>query len=359
MPQVDPSSANLANLPVATLPQLSVQNLAACEVAKGYRLQGAAVDADTMYLVVAGTMHMQLADDHLRVDTGSVLLVPAGLQPHIAPQCGAAAEILATRNILMRDHGLLVFDATGGKSPALRVLVGRIGGGASIMLEAKGPVHASIKDDPLSRHAIEALDAELDSPGPGATDLVAALMKLCFMKFVRQMPHGETAAISTETSTGRGIARAVAAVLSQPALDHSIAALAKRAGMSRASFLRHFSRHTGASPRDFVMKARLTEASNILASTQMTIKEVAAAAGFSSRSHFSRAFQTAFGSSPKEYRARHPQDRDTILIDDDKTMVNATSREGSREAQNGSIGEPHANHKTTRDAQKSTENVAF
>lgn len=298
-----------------TLPQFSVQSLAACEVANGCQLRGSAVNADTMYLVIAGTMHMQMSGRCVKAPAGSLLLAPAGLQPTMAPRPGPAVEIVATRNTLIRHGGLLVFDATRGKRAALRVLVGRVSGGLSTLLGATEPTQALLPDTPLSRHAIAALNEEFAKPGPGAADLVAALMKLGLMLFVREMDVGHREMSKSDSTAGNSIARAIAAIVSHPAADHSIASLSAVAGMSRASFLRHFSRHAGTSPRDFVERTRLLEASSLLTSTEMPVKDIAAASGFNSRSHFTRVFQAAYGTSPADFRLGHPENRDTILVE--------------------------------------------
>src|SRR3546814_21190892 len=49
-----------------------------------------------------------------------------------------------------------------------------------------------------------------------------------------------------------GLSRAVAAILSQPAAPHSVAALAKAAAMSRSAFAKAFEEVMGTTPIEFV-----------------------------------------------------------------------------------------------------------
>jgi transcriptional regulator GlxA family with amidase domain len=56
------------------------------------------------------------------------------------------------------------------------------------------------------------------------------------------------------------------------------------------------------SPMEFVAKTRLHHAAEMLRSTNMPVKVIAASIGFSSRSHFSRAFRDGYGADPSSYR---------------------------------------------------------
>jgi transcriptional regulator GlxA family with amidase domain len=54
-----------------------------------------------------------------------------------------------------------------------------------------------------------------------------------------------------------------------------------------------------------VLDQRLRRATGLLASSQLSVGEVAAECGFPRPEHFSRAFRSAFGISPSMYRAKH------------------------------------------------------
>jgi AraC family transcriptional activator of mtrCDE len=98
------------------------------------------------------------------------------------------------------------------------------------------------------------------------------------------------------------LARAVAAIIENPAAGHTVDSLASLAGMSRASFSDHFSRAFGQGPIDFVQKARLRIAARLLRVTDLPIKVIAQSVGYAGPRPFARAFLAGYGQGPSEYR---------------------------------------------------------
>ncbi len=78
--------------------------------------------------------------------------------------------------------------------------------------------------------------------------------------------------------------------------------LADMLNMSRNGFLHLFRKETGVSPQSYSRRKRLDDACVMLHFSDTPIEEVAAAAGFYDRYHFSKAFKREFGVSPGEYR---------------------------------------------------------
>lgn len=286
---------------------LTVRNFAVCEVQRGMRLIGAAVDAPTAYLVLAGGLHMWLPGRKpIATRQGSLVLLPAGVKPSIAFDPEPALDIAATRSCLTRHEGLLVFDAANGHAGDLRVLVGRVGtgegAGPGLLGMVSAPVIGDLSDLKGAREAFTRILAELDSPKLGSAAMMAALMKTCLIFFARRF-HKEMAAATRPAQTlGARLSGVVSAILAHPADTYCVETLADIAGMSRSTFARQFSEATGIGPMEFVMRARLRRASTLLKETDLSVKQVAAQAGFISRSHFSRAFRDTFGSDPSSFR---------------------------------------------------------
>jgi len=81
-----------------------------------------------------------------------------------------------------------------------------------------------------------------------------------------------------------------------------LAAAARQANLSAFHFLRVFERVIGATPHQYLMRARLRRAARLLAADSRPITEVAFDAGFGDLSNFVRSFRRAAGLSPRRFR---------------------------------------------------------
>lgn len=79
--------------------------------------------------------------------------------------------------------------------------------------------------------------------------------------------------------------------------------LARSLGVGYSSFRHRFKEQTGLSPAQFQQLIRLNQARDLLASTTLSISEVAARCGYETVSYFSRAFKEKAGRTPTDYRA--------------------------------------------------------
>ncbi|CAG7633549.1 AraC family transcriptional regulator [Paenibacillus allorhizosphaerae] len=66
--------------------------------------------------------------------------------------------------------------------------------------------------------------------------------------------------------------------------------------------IRVFKRHLGMPPHRYIHERRIKKAEQLLASTEMTVNEVAQTLGFNDVSYFSASFKKTSGVSPSEYR---------------------------------------------------------
>jgi len=81
-----------------------------------------------------------------------------------------------------------------------------------------------------------------------------------------------------------------------------LTALANVAGVSLFHFAREFKRSAGVTPHYYLMQKRVERAQQLLANSDLTLAEVALAAGFSDQSHLARRFREMLGLTPREYR---------------------------------------------------------
>jgi AraC-like DNA-binding protein len=102
------------------------------------------------------------------------------------------------------------------------------------------------------------------------------------------------------------IARVLRRLDSRIGERHTLADLARDAGLSRYHFLRTFRRVTGVTPHQWLLRARLREAARRLVANHESITDLALDVGFDDLSNFIRSFRAEFGVSPSRYRGRRP-----------------------------------------------------
>lgn len=93
-------------------------------------------------------------------------------------------------------------------------------------------------------------------------------------------------------------------IVAEPAADHRLAELAKRASLSERHFRRIFLDQTGITPGRFVERVRVEAARELLERTITPIDAVAAGCGFGSPETMRRAFLRVVGVGPSDHRAR-------------------------------------------------------
>ena len=80
--------------------------------------------------------------------------------------------------------------------------------------------------------------------------------------------------------------------------------LASRAYLSTGYFHRIFKSVTGEAPIEYLQDIRLQKAAEMLSSSSATVKQTAAAVGYSDMKHFYKIFGQKYGTTPKQYQER-------------------------------------------------------
>jgi transcriptional regulator GlxA family with amidase domain len=78
--------------------------------------------------------------------------------------------------------------------------------------------------------------------------------------------------------------------------------LAAVAGLSLYHFAREFKHSAGVTPHYYILQKRLEQARDMLARTDLSVAEIALAAGFADQSHFTRQFRHILGTTPRDFR---------------------------------------------------------
>lgn len=80
--------------------------------------------------------------------------------------------------------------------------------------------------------------------------------------------------------------------------------LGREMGMSRVQLYRKLKSLTNYSPNELLRKMRLKKAASLLASSELTVAEIAYEVGFSSPSYFTKCYKEQFGESPTDFLKR-------------------------------------------------------
>jgi len=113
-----------------------------------------------------------------------------------------------------------------------------------------------------------------------------------------------SARLAAQTVPQSAIRRAQEWILDNPQLGLSVHDIADRAGMSDRNFARVFRHQTGMTPADFVEATRVDAARRLLEGTNLPLKRIASACGFSGADAMRRAFRRRLGVGPRDYRMR-------------------------------------------------------
>jgi len=296
---------------------VAVEAFAICEVRKGFQLVGGPSAAIEVHYVLSGTMHLMIPGQPAIVcGPGSVVLIPPGLAQTMAADDQPARDVSAAEHCTMTREGMMMFDATGdgvsGGGGDLRVVCGlimaSISGSFGLLDAVTRPIVEDLREVPIVRQGFALMLDEISAPTLGSRALIGALMKACVVMLLRRhfAGSGHDFGVLSSLRDPR-LGKAVAAVLDKPAAPHSVASLACVAGMSRSAFAREFSHSLAMSPMAFVARTRLHHGAELLRSTKLPVKLIAASIGFASRSHFSRAFASAYGADPSRFRSERAE----------------------------------------------------
>ncbi|HEY3332228.1 MAG TPA: AraC family transcriptional regulator [Capsulimonadaceae bacterium] len=141
-----------------------------------------------------------------------------------------------------------------------------------------------------------ALVADIDG-----LDISAQLARICRLQELLGRIFGDSGTLVREP---RWLAKARAELVAHGEREPSLTAIAELVGMSYESFRKRFTASVGVSPGHYRASAKVIAAEDLLATTDMTIKQIASALGFADEFHFAHRFKKLTGESPGAYRQR-------------------------------------------------------
>ena len=283
-----------------------VEAFALCQLSEGWRLCLPGPPQVMLHFVLKGEGLIRGPDGASRVIKDAYLAV---VPPGAAHVLETGDEIEDERRIDSPPEGMPVHRIVAGSSADSNLVVAcgivdvRYGKSLGLFDHLQDVLVVDLSMVPEVRASFESILREHDHQVPGTNALTAALMTQCLVHLFRRLPSDPDRALPWLLALqDRRLARALDLMLEEPAGEHSVDSLAEVALMSRSAFASRFAAAFGRSPMNFLHNVRMQKAAELLQIGSLAIDEVAAHVGFSSRSHFSRAFKKFTGASPVAFR---------------------------------------------------------
>jgi AraC family transcriptional activator of mtrCDE len=257
------------------------------------------------HVLLDGVCTLELPTRHITLRAGDVVVLPGG-QPHRVrtdgagrPQ-GVVETPGSTFDTIRSREGEGVIDLFCG-----HYSFGR-GAGSLLFQSLPDPLYVSFAEAADANEIVRMLSTimrqEAHNDGPGAAAILSCLSSALLAMVLRKSNRPLTETALWTAADEEWMRTVIDSVLREPGADWSVARLARLAGMSRATFARHFPRRTGMTIGAFLTHIRLMVAAGLLTETGLTVTAVAAEVGYHSESAFSRAFRVATGSTPARFR---------------------------------------------------------
>lgn len=155
---------------------------------------------------------------------------------------------------------------------------------------------------PRTRAALDLLAAEIARDEPGQDAVLRRLLDLVLVLALRAWCASEAPSPWFRALDDAEVGEALRLLHAEPAHRWTVAALAARAGLSRAAFAARFAHLVGEPPLTYLTGWRMTLAADLLRDTEDTVAAVAKAVGYEDPFAFSVAFKRNRGASPSDWR---------------------------------------------------------
>lgn len=119
----------------------------------------------------------------------------------------------------------------------------------------------------------------------------------------------EQAQPAADSLNANAIELAIARIQNEFDRNLDMRLLAQELGVSYSWFRSTFTTHTGLGPHQYLLEFRLVRARNLLAETELSVKEVALQTGFEDEHYFSRLFRQKLNTTPSQWRSRSRRPR--------------------------------------------------
>jgi AraC-like DNA-binding protein len=275
------------------------------------------------HVVTSGRCWLDVAGepDQTALDAGDLVVLPTGrrhwLRDDPATPATELDDILASTP--RDEHRRL---RHGGRGRQTSLLCGgfALEGGTSHPILGALPPTLVVRGSggrpvPWLAATIRMLTEESVADAPGAEEVVSRLADALLMQALR------LALIELQDRDGPRvlalgdpqIAEAIALIHNQPERAWAVGELAAEVALSRSEFAARFRDLVGESPVRYLTRTRLARAAALLRTSDASLAQIAARAGYRTPFSFGKAFKRVFGISPGAYRV-HGNGRPNLQI---------------------------------------------
>jgi AraC-like DNA-binding protein len=167
------------------------------------------------------------------------------------------------------------------------------------------PQVLTLRADDWDTRLVAMLGEEIDLDAPGQDAVLDRVLDLILVSGLRTwLTRPESPA--PDWYRGRSdpaVGQALSLIHDEPGRDWTVASLADRAGVSRATLARRFTDLVGQPPMAYLASWRLALAADLLREPGSTVAAVAHRVGYSSGFALSAAFKRVRGVTPQQHRA--------------------------------------------------------
>lgn len=288
--------------------EISTDPFALCELRGECNLGLGREPTATLHYVLSGEGEITLRGRNpVKISRGSLVLIPA-MQSHSLRSFGDSsdpipacrpAELNLARLLQSSDH------ASNGQLTALcsHITIG-LRGARDIVDLVRQPMVECVSPGSRIEQPLTRLLEEVSHPGLGSRAMIRAILLECMIDMLRLRLAAQDQALAWMAALkDPSVWAALRLMLDEPGQGHTVVSLADAVGMSRSAFAKRFSDAYGSGPMELLRDLRMGMAGALLKQTDLPVKRVAQMVGFSSRSAFSRMFETKTGQSPRNFRA--------------------------------------------------------
>ena len=303
--ETKPGEASILERYLANL-SVTVEPFAVCMLDRGWRLTLPGPPCAMLHFVVQGDGWLSAPDGtHTPIGKNWLIVIPTGAVHSLDTQEQIEHEL----KIPCTPDGPPVHYILAGDSGPLDMLVGcgtlnvRYGEALGLFDHLSEMLVVDMSGIPGVDGLFKVLMDEQATDSPGKPVVQGAIMTQLLVYMFRALgKQSESNLTWLNALDDPRLVRSIDHILDDPGGAHTVESLADVACMSRSAFSKHFHDAFSRSPMALVNHVRLERAAKMLSTGHSSIDQIGKRVGFSSRSHFSRAFKKHTGISPAAYR---------------------------------------------------------